>query len=64
MGLKIKDDYIASLNSKKITAYLASKAMRKEACDDNEVKKIYGLSDAEFKSASDILVHEGIAEII
>lgn len=62
MTLKIKDDYVAAANSKKVAAYLTSKAMRKEACDDDEIKKIYSLTDAEFKAAADILVAEGIAE--
>lgn len=62
MVLKIKDDYVAASNSKKVAAYLTSKAMRKEPCDDAEIKKIYSLTDAEFKAAADILVAEGIAE--
>jgi len=62
VALKIKDDYVAIENSKKIAAYLTSKAMRKEACADAEVKKVYGLTDAEFEAAADILVKDGIAE--
>ena len=62
MTLKIKDDYVADANSKRIAAYLTSKAMRKEACTDEEMMKIYSLTVAEFNRAADILIRDGIAE--
>ncbi len=62
MGLKIKDDYVAKARSDRIRAYLLSKALKKRDCTDVEIKKIYGLSDADFEAAADILVKDGIAE--
>ena len=62
MGLKIKDDYVAKARSDRIRAYLLSKALKKRDCTDVEIKKIYGLSDADFEAAANILVKDGIAE--
>ena len=62
MTIKIKDSFVVEANSNRIKGYLLSKAMRKEACTDEEMMKIYSLTVAEFNRAADILIRDGIAE--
>jgi len=62
MGLKIKKDYVAKARSDRIKAYLLSKALKKKDCTDAEIKMVYGLSDADFDEAADILIKDGFAE--
>lgn len=62
MIIKIKDSLVTETNSNRIKAYLLSKALRKEVVSDAEIKKVYGLSDADFDTAVDKLVSEGIVE--
>ena len=62
MTLKIKDNYVTKARSDIIRAYLLSKALKKKDCTDAEIKKVYGLSDADFDAAADILIKDGTAE--
>ena len=64
MGLKIKDDYVAKERSKRVIAYLLSRALHKKDCTDEEIKKVYKMSDADFDAAADILIKNGVAEKI
>jgi len=62
MTIKIKDSLVTEANSNRIKAYLLSKAMRKEEVTEAEIKKVYGLSDADFNTAVDKLKADGVVE--
>lgn len=62
MGIKIKDSFITEVNSKRIKGYLISKALRKEAVTDAEIKKVYKMADVDFDVAVDKLVKDGIVD--
>jgi len=62
MGIKIKDNYVLEKRCAQVQAYLLSKALRNEDCTDDEIKKIYNISDADFDAVVDVLVKDGIVE--
>jgi hypothetical protein len=62
MTIKIKDSLVTEANSNRIKAYLLSKAMRKDEVTNAEIRKVYGMGEAEFNAAVDKLVKDGVAE--
>ena len=62
MAIKIKESFVTEANASRIKGYLLSKALRKEEVSELEIKKVYGMNDADFEAAVVKLVLDKVVD--